>query len=243
MNTAEEMDDDRARCGIPCCLVLGAEPVCKQNAETRTRVSLQHVHNGLAGSSSLLNTDRCEDTMVDRVVEEKYLRRLDKDRRKRKEVCFCEYFNTRCKNCENCRHERSDEEVAENCEQHTEDTNGKIVDQHLEACRHMAVHGLIEFLDDETCDRSHDHGAHQHRLSVCSADACDRTDHCDCTDDAASVTADEITALCSDQDRKCVEKHIRVNGSKSFIRDPAVRDKKCCDKAPCDKCADVRHDH
>ena len=243
MNAAQEMDDDRARCGILCRFVFGAEPVCKQDTKARSRISLQHVHDGLAGLGCLLYADRRENTVVDRIVQEKHLRRLDEDCRERKEICVRKSFNACREDRKDRCHERADEEVSENRDQHTEDTHGKVVDQHLKACRHMAVHRLIELFDDEACEGAHDHGAHEHRLSLCSVNPCDRAHDCDRADDASSLTADEIAALCGDQDREYEEKHIRVNGCKTLIRNPAVRNKKCRDEAPCDKRADIRHDH
>ena len=122
MNTTEEVDDDSAGCGILCCLVFCEHPVCEQNAEARARVSFKHVHDGLAGCLDLLSTDRCEDTVVNSVVEEQDLGRLDKDCGQREKVVLDKNINTCGQNCEDCCHERADYIVAEDCDQHTDDT-------------------------------------------------------------------------------------------------------------------------
>ena len=147
-------------------------------------------------------------------------------------------------------HNRSNCIVTENGHNHTEDTDREVVDQHLEACRHMTIHCLVKLFDDPACERAHNHCAHQHRLTGDNAavraggcHACDTAHDCDCTHDATAFAADHLTALRSNQNRNEEVQHERLNGCKLRVRNPAGLNEQGGNKAPCNEGANVRHDH
>ena len=79
MNTAKQMYDECTRSRSLCVFILGEEPVCKQNTCTGTRVGFNHVENGMTDCFHLLCTKRCEDAVIDCVVEEQHFCRFNKD--------------------------------------------------------------------------------------------------------------------------------------------------------------------
>jgi len=86
MNAAEEVDDDSAGSGLLGRLVLAEEAVGQKDAEARTGVGLEHVHNGLASGLGLLGCDGNEYAVADCVVEEQYLSGLDEDSKSGQQV-------------------------------------------------------------------------------------------------------------------------------------------------------------
>ena len=92
MDTAEYMDDQRSRCGILGCLVLSEQPVCQQYAGTSAGVRLDHVEDRFACLRGLFDAERCKDAVVDRVVQEQYLGRLNKDGYQRQQAMVDQYL-------------------------------------------------------------------------------------------------------------------------------------------------------
>ena len=107
----------------------------------------------------------------------------------------------------------------------------------------MSLHQLIKFLDHPARKRTHDHGSHQHRLSIHTADSGDASDNGDRADDHAAFLGDHLAAGRSDQDRKQISEHIRLYRCQLLIRQPAVGDKQCGDESPGNERADIGHDH
>ena len=151
-------------------VVLAEEAVGQQDTKTGTGVGFQHIHDGAAGLSGLACTDGAEDAVVDGVVQEQYLGRLNKDGHQRQQAVRHKEVHTGGQHGEDGSHERADDVVAEDGQQHTQNADGEVVDQHLETGGDMAFHLLIELLDDPAGQRAHDHGAHQHGV-VRAADA------------------------------------------------------------------------
>ena len=240
VDTAEYVHDQSAGSGILGCLVIGEHPVSEQDACACAGVGLDHVEHGLAERLDLLRSERSEDTVVDRVVEEQDLRRLDENRDQRKESCIDQDVNAARQEYQNACHKRSDQVEAYDREQHAQDTDGEVVDQHLEACRNLAFDRLVEFLDDPAAQRARQHSAHQHGIIGSAADNADAGDR---AHDRASCAADHLTAGIGDQDGQDVGQHRADHGRQLLIRQPAGRDEKRCDESPCDEGADVRHDH
>ena len=178
--------------------------------------------------------------MVDRVVEEEDLRGLYEDRNQRKESCVDENINTTLQEDQNGCHERSDQVESDDGKDHTQDTDGEVVDQHLETGRDFSFNCGIELLDHPTAKGACKHCAHQHRIIRCAAD---NAYACDCAHDRASCAANHLTACISDQNRKHVGQHRADHCGKLFIGQPTSCDEKCCDKSPGDERADVRHNH
>lgn len=78
MDTAEEVNDGST--GSRSLRGAAAEEhVSQQDAEAGAGVGLKQEEDGLALVQGLLDAQRCEDTVVDGVVEEEDLGRLDED--------------------------------------------------------------------------------------------------------------------------------------------------------------------
>ena len=107
----------------------------------------------------------------------------------------------------------------------------------------MPFHQLIKFFDHPAGKRTHDHGCHQHRLSIHAADAGDASDDGDRTDDHAAFLGDHLAAGRGNQDRKQISEHIGLYGSQLRIGQPAVGDKQGGDESPGNERPDIGHDH
>ena len=250
MDTAEEVDDDGARSRVLGHLILGEHPVSQQDAEARARVGLQHVHDGLACGLNINRTERGEYAVVDCVVEEQHLCRLDEDGNQRQEAVVDQEVDACGQDCQNRSHQRSNCIVTDDRHDHTQNADREVVDQHLEACRHMTIHCLVKLLDDPACERAHQHRCHQHRLTDENAavftggrNTGDTAHDCNRAHYASALSADHLAALSRDQRRDQEVKHERLNGCQLGIRPPASVNKQGRDKAPCDKRTDIRHDH
>ena len=104
----------------------------------------------------------------------------------------------------------------------------------------MAFDCLVKFLDHQTAQRADQHSAHKHGIIGSTAD---NTDAGDCAHDRAASAADHSTACISDQNRKHIGQHGADHCGQLLIGKPAGCNEKCCDKSPCDECADVGHYH
>ena len=178
--------------------------------------------------------------MVDRVVEEEDLRGFYEDRNQRKKSCIDQNVNTAGQEYQDCCHKRSDQIESDDGKEHTQDTDGEVVDQHLETCRDLAFNCLVELLDHPAAERAYKHSAHQHGIIGSAADNADAGDR---AHDRASCAAYHLTAGVSDQDGKDVGQHRADHCGELLIRQPTGCDEESCDKSPCDECADVGHDH
>ena len=173
MDTAEYVHDQSAGSGVLGCLILGEHPVSEQDACACAGVGLDHVEYGLAESLNLLCSQRSEDTVVDRVVEEEDLRGFYEDRNQRKKSCIDQNVNTAGQEYQDCCHKRSDQIESDDGKEHTQDTDGEVVDQHLETCRDLAFNCLVELLDHPAAERAYKHSAHQHGIIGSAADNAD----------------------------------------------------------------------
>ena len=122
MDSSQEVNDDSSRSRVLSCLVLCKCPVSQEYAESRARVGFEHVHYGLSCSLYLLSTDRCEDTVVDSVVQEQHLSRLNEDSCQREQVVVDEYVYTGSKYTQYYCHYRTDHVVSEDCNEHSDNT-------------------------------------------------------------------------------------------------------------------------
>ena len=177
--------------------------------------------------------------MVDGVIEEQHLCRFDEDGNQRQQAVADQKINACGKYGENGRHKRADNVVAEDGQQHTEDADGEIVDQHFKTGGNVLLHAVVELLDDPACQRAHHHRTHQHGV-VRAADAADDGD---AGNDAAAFLCDHVAALTGDENGQQVAQHRRDHGTEPFIWEPALFDEQRREETPCNKCTDVRHDH
>lgn len=82
-------------------------------------------------SGSLADANWVENTVVDGVIEEQHLCRFNKDGNQRQQAVADQKINACGKYGENGGHKRADNVVAEDRQQHAEDADGEIVDQHF----------------------------------------------------------------------------------------------------------------
>ena len=184
-------------------------------------------------------TDGAEDAVVDGVVQEQHLGRLNKDGHQRQQAVRHKEVHTGGQHGEDGGHERADDVVAKDGQQHTQNADGEVVDQHLETGRDMAFHLLIELLDDPAGQGTHDHSTHQHGV----ARAADAAHHGDGGDDTTTVACDHFAALPCNEDGQQIGQHRGDHAGQLFVGEPARFNEQSGEEAPCDECADVRHDH
>lgn len=122
MNTTKYMDDHSTRCGLFCLFIFAKEHICQQHTKTRARVRLQHIHNGFSCFCCLCCCQRSENSMIDRIVQEQYLCRLNKDCKQRKQAVAYQNIDTSCQNSQNATHHRTYNHIPQDCQQHSDDT-------------------------------------------------------------------------------------------------------------------------
>ena len=108
--------------GILGCLILGEHPVSEQDACACAGVGLDQIEDGLSCRLDLLCSERSEDAVVDRVVQEQDLGGLYEDRNQRKESCIDQDVNAALQEDQNACHDRSDHIEAYDRQEHAQDT-------------------------------------------------------------------------------------------------------------------------
>ena len=134
---------------------------------------------------------------------------------------------------------RADDEHRHNRQRAADNAHGEVVDEHFKPGGYVSLHGLVKLLDSVAAERTHNHGADKHGDSR----ADDNAQRGDCARDGALLVGYHLAARVANQDGQKVAQHRADHGRNAFIREPAVRNKQRGDKSPCDKRADVRHDH
>ena len=239
MDAAEELDDDRSGGGLLGGLVLAEQPVRHEHADARSGVGLEHVHHGLTGGLDLLGTDGHEDAVADGVVEEEDLGGLDEDGQQRHQAVVDEHLYARGEHGENGAHEGPDAVVAEDAQREAYETEGEVVDEHLEAGGLPVLSPVVPLFDDPACERTHEHGAHEHGV----VGAHDGTEDRDRADDATALAGDGIAALSGDEHRDQVLEHRADDCGELFVGEPTRLEEDCREEAPGDERTNVRHDH
>ena len=141
---------------------------------------------------------------------------------------------------QNTAHNRPNYQIAQHGQQHTENTGGKVINQHFEACRHMAVHGLVKFLNAKACQRADYHGCHQHRDRRI---AHNRTDHRNGAYYPAAVAADHPAAGGGNKDRDQIGEHGAYHAVKAFVGNPPGINKQRGKKTKGDQRPYIWHNH
>ena len=238
MDAAEEVNDGGASRGL-----LGRTTtehhVGQQHAHARARVRFNQEEDGAAVLGRLLDPQRREDAVVDGVVEEQDLGRLDEDGGERQHVVFHQEADATGQQAGEHLDEGANHEEGEDGQQHADKAGGEVVDQHLEAALDATVHRLVEALDGPATERADHHGAHEHG----DIGSHDDTHGGDGTDHAAALTAHQFAAGVANQQRQQVGDHGADQLGQGFIGQPAGGDEEGGNKAPGDKGAYVGHDH
>ena len=238
VDTAEDVDDHRARRGS-FRRAFAEEPVSEQDAEARARVRFEEEEHRLAHFLGLLDAERREHAVVDGVVEEEDLRRLDDDGSERQEAHGDDAFDAGAEHAVRREDDRADADEGEDGEDAAEDAGREVVHEHLEAIRDGIFDGLVKLLDAPAAQGAHDHSAKEHRDVRAGDDAARRNR----ADDAAAMLVDCFAAREAEQQRDEPFRHRAADLREVFVREPARRDEESRQKAPCDERADVRHDH
>ena len=238
MDAAEEVNDGGTGSG----LLGGAATehhVGQQHAHARARVRFDQEEDGAAVLGGLLDPQRREDAVVDGVVEEQDLGRLDEDGGERQQVVVHQEADATGQHAGEHLDEGADHEEGEDRQQHADEAGGEVVDQHLEAALDATFHRLVETLDGPATERADHHGAHEHGNVGPHDDAHggDGTDH------AAALTAHQLAAGIANQQRQQVGDHGADQLGQGFARQPAGGDEEGGNKAPGDEGAYVGHDH
>ena len=239
MDAAQQVDDDRAGGGLAGLLVLAAEPVGQQDAQAGAGVRLQHIHDGAAGLGGLPRADGAEDAVVDGVVEEEHLGRLDEDGHQGQQPVGDEDVHPGGQDGEDDRHQRADDVVPQHRQHQAQDAGREVVDQHLEAGGDVPLGPAVKGADGKAGQRAHRHGAHQHGV----VGAADAAHHRDGGDDPAAVPGHHVAALARDQDGQQIVQHRVHDAGQVGVGQPARLDEEGGQKAPGDERADVGHDH
>ncbi len=187
----------------------------------------------------LFDADRGEDSVIYGVVEEQHLCRLyDYGNQRQK---FMRDYSLGCcaENCCEPFDSTSYYAESENREQHSDDADGKVVDQHLESAFNPSLDEIVEFLDGDSAERTHYHCSDEHR-DICSGYD---SDCCDCSRDATSVACDIFTGGVGYENRQKVVQCRGYYLCQMFVRQPSGRDEKCGDESPGNECPYVRHYH
>ena len=196
MDAAEEVDDDHTGRGF-LHFALAEEPVSQEQSQAGAGVGDQHEEGGMAELFDLVITDGSENTVVKRVVEEKHLGGFYENVGKGQDVVFQHPVDTAGQGCGYSMHEGTEHQVGKAAQDGADDTQGEVVDDHLKTARHLAVDEFIKFADDQTGERSQDHGGQEHGGSFY------RYDGAQCYEsakDSAALAADHLTAGIGDQD-------------------------------------------
>ena len=195
MDAAEEVDQDHAG---SCFLHLASAeyPVGKKETQTGAGIGNQHEECRVAHCLNLLISDRSENTMVQCIVEEKDLGGLYEDRRERQRIVGDDPVDAVGKDRCHGMHDRSEYQISEAAEDRADDTERKVIDDHLESAGDLSIYRMVKLSDDQAGKRSEDHGSHEHRSSF---NCYDRTYSDECTQNTAPVVADHLTAGIGDQ--------------------------------------------
>ena len=222
MNTAEYVDNHGSRRGR-LSHALAEHPVGKQNTKAGPGVRLEQEEHGLAVFLCLLNTERAEHAMIQCIVEEEHLCGLNDDGCQRQKSCRDNRLHAAAQDVVCAADHWADYSKGDHCEDTAEDAEREVVDEHLESARDAVTHGIVKLLDQIAAQRSHNHGAEEHRNLRARDDArCGNRRH-----DAAAVSVDCCTAAVADQQRDEPLAHRCADLCQILVRHPARRNKEC----------------
>ncbi|MND88119.1 hypothetical protein D3C80_801340 [compost metagenome] len=187
----------------------------------------------------LLNTQRREDTVVNRVIEEQDFRRFNKDRRQRQHVVNDHEVNASSQHFRQHFNRRANAEERQNRQDHTDDASGEVVHQHFEAGFDFAINPNVEFLNRPAAQRTGNHCTEEHRHIRADDHAHGRN----CTDYATTITADQTTTGKTDEQWQQIGNHWANKLRQGFARQPSCWNEQSGDDTPRDKRADIWHHH
>ena len=133
----------------------------------------------------------------------------------------------------------ADDIVAQNGQQHAENADREVADEHFEACLHAPLDHAVEPADRISRQRPHDHCADEHRNIA----ADDHADGGNGADHPSPLPGDVAPCGVGDQQRQEVGQHRPDQLCELSVGPPSLRDEKRGDESPRDERADIGHDH
>jgi hypothetical protein len=177
--------------------------------------------------------------VVDGVVEEEHLGRLDEDRGEGQQVVGHQPVHAFARPVGDPFHDRADAPAAEQRHRAADDAGREVVDQHLETGADPVLYQAVEELENEGGERAYDHRSEEHRNVRADNDA----DRRDGADDGATLAVDEAATGVADENRQQHFDHWADEFGEESVGQPSGGDEQRGDKPPGDERADVRHDH
>ena len=218
---------------------MAPEGIGQQQSQAGAGVGFDHEENGFSGFGDLFGTQRGEDTMVDGVVEEQDFCRLNQNAGQRQELVIDQPADA----CAQCfvdhGADRTDGIVAEDGQDHAQDTGGEVVVQHLKAAGDLVLEGAVDLLHAPAGQGAHGHGAQEHG----DVGTDDNAHGGDGTDHGAAGIMDHLASGVADEQRKKIDQHGGNESSKFLVGGPSCFDEQGGNKSPGDECADVGHHH
>ena len=199
--------------------------------------------------------ERRQHAVVDRVVEEQHLGRLDDDRREREQAVVDQRLDPVAESVGDPADDRLDHRVAEDGHDAAEDADAEVVDQHLEAGLDLAGDQVVEQLQQVGRQRAEDEGTQDHDLAaegqrrgpvvepdrVGSGD--DRAERRDRADDGTALAVHHPATGVRHQGRDQHDDHRADHLGQVRVGCPAVRDEEGGDEPEGDERPDVGHHH
>lgn len=155
------------------------------------------------GFAGLFDADRREDSVIDGVVEKQHLGRLHEKRHKRQQSVAYDQLGTAAYEHRQAGDHAADDIVAQNGQQHAENADREVADEHFEACLHAPLDHAVEPADRISRQRTHDHRADEHRNIA----ADDHADGGNGADHPAPLPGDVAPCGVGDQQRQEVGQH------------------------------------
>ena len=238
VDTAAELDDYGA--GRRLAHIAAAEkPAGQQYAQPGAWIRFQQEHDRLPGFAGLLDADRREDAVVQGIIEEQHLGRLDQKRHERQQSVADHDLHAVADQQRQPRHRTADDPIAQYGQQHTEDAYREIAHEHLEARLYASLRKFVEPPDRIPAQRAHDHGSDEHRDIAADDDAHGGNG----PDYPAAFAGDVAPGRIGDQQRQQVGQHRVDQACHLGVGPPSRGDEERRDESPRDERADVGHDH
>ena len=238
VDTAEELDDYGAGCRL--AHIAAAEKTAgQQYAQPGPGIRFQQEHDRLPGFAGLLDADRREDAVVQGIIEEQHLGRLDQKRHERQQSVADHDLHAVADQQRQPRHRTADDPIAQYGQQHTEDAYREIAHEHLEARLYASLRKFVEPPDRIPAQRAHDHGSDEHRDVAADDDAHGGNG----PDYPAAFAGDVAPGRIGDQQRQQVGQHRVDQACHLGVGPPSRGDEERRDESPRDERTDVGHDH
>lgn len=215
------------------------KPAGQQYAQPGAWIRFQQEHDRLPGFAGLLDADRREDAVVQGIIEEQHLGRLDQKRHERQQSVADHDLHAVADQQRQPRHRTADDPIAQYGQQHTEDAYREIAHEHLEARLYASLRKFVEPPDRIPAQRAHDHGSDEHRDIAADDDAHGGNG----PDYPAAFAGDVAPGRIGDQQRQQVGQHRVDQACHLGVGPPSRGDEERRDESPRDERADVGHDH